>query len=367
MTTKQPKPNAMSYSAPDASVWAYETQTREGQIREQRDAPHFTKTVLQIDEAAVTQDIAHNLHRIVLQDLRKRGAVVGLSGGIDSSVTAALAVRALGPDRVLGLLMPESDSDPDSLRLGQGVADTLGVEPITENLTPTLEALGCYARRDRAFKSVIPDYGPGWKAKIVLPRVTEGHYRLFSVVAQAPDGRSVSARITPTSYLEIVAATNFKQRTRKMLEYYHADRLNYAVLGTPNRLEYDQGFFVKGGDGAADVKPIAHLYKTQVYALAAHLGLPSEVQSRPPTTDTYALAQSQEEFYFSLPYAQMDLCLYAHNHSVPSREVAEALGLSEAQVEHVYRDIEGKRRSTRTLHQPPILVEAVPEIHAQVG
>jgi len=160
-------------------------------------------------------------------------------------------------------------------------------------------------------------------------------------------------------YLEIVAATNFKQRIRKMLEYYHADRLHYAVAGTPNRLEYDQGFFVKLGDGAADLKPIAHLYKSQVYQLAEFLGIPDEIRRRRPTTDTYSLAQGQDEFYFTLPYEKMDLCLFGKNHGVAPAEVAQALGLSAEQVEQVYRDIEVKRATTRYLHLPPLLVEQV--------
>ena len=162
-------------------------------------------------------------------------------------------------------------------------------------------------------------------------------------------------------YLGIVAATNMKQRTRKQIEYYHADRLNYAVIGTPNRLEYDQGFFVKNGDGAADVKPIAHLYKSQVYALAEHLGVPEEIRRRPPTTDTWSLAQSQEEFYFSLPYREMDLCLYGLNNEVPAAAVAQAIGLTTEQVEAVWRDIASKRRTTAYLHEPPMLVEPVRE------
>jgi len=150
-----------------------------------------------------------------------------------------------------------------------------------------------------------------------------------------------------------------KQRTRKQLEYYHADRLNYAVAGTPNRLEYDQGFFVKNGDGAADIKPIAHLYKTQVYALAAHLGLPAEVCSRPPTTDTWSLAQSQEEFYFSVPYPVMDLCLFGLENGIPVADVAARSGLTAEQVETVWRDIKSKRAATRYLHEPPLLVDEV--------
>ena len=171
-----------------------------------------------------------------------------------------------------------------------------------------------------------------------------------------PPASTSEVRLTLEAYLGIVAATNFKQRTRKMLEYYHADRLNYAVAGTPNRLEYDQGFFVKLGDGAADIKPIAHLYKTQVYQLARFLGLPDDICNRPPTTDTYSLPQSQEEFYFSLPYDKMDLVLYGKNHGYSAAEIAAAMGLTAEQVERVFQDIEGKRRSAAYLHSPPVLV-----------
>jgi NAD+ synthase len=184
--------------------------------------------------------------------------------------------------------------------------------------------------------------------------VDSDSYRLFSVVVQAPDGTQKRARLTHEAFLSIVAAMNFKQRSRKMLEYYHADRLNYAVVGTPNLLEYDQGFFVKLGDGAADLKPIAHLYKTQVYALAAALEIPEEIRSRPPSTDTYSLPQTQEEFYFSLPYDQMDLCLYAKNHGLPAADVAAALGRTPVQIERVFRDIDAKRKMARYLHSPPI-------------
>jgi len=224
--------------------------------------------------------------------------------------------------------------------------------------------VGCYRRRDDAIRTVCPDYGSGYRSKIVLPSVIDSDsYRLYSVVVLAPDGSQTSHRLPREAYLGVVAATNFKQRVRKMLEYHHADRLNYVVSGTPNRLEYDQGFFVKLGDGAADVKPIAHLYKSQVYALAEHLGVPEEIRSRPSTTDTYSLPQSQEEFYFSLPHQRMDLCLYGRNNGVPVEDVAEATGLTVDQVQRVYRDIEQKRRTTSYLHLAPELAVDVPEIH----
>jgi len=198
---------------------------------------------------------------------------------------------------------------------------------------------------------------------IVLPSVLEDdRYRVFSVVVQSPDGEQTKVRLTPGAYLWIVAATNFKQRTRKMLEYYHADRLNYAVTGTPNRQEYDQGFFVKLGDGAADIKPIAHLYKTQVYQMAEFLGIPEEICNRPPTTDTYSMPQSQEEFFFSVPYGKMDLCLYGKNNGLSPGEVSAAAEMTAEQVDRVYRDIDAKRNATRYLHAPPLLIDKVEEI-----
>jgi NAD+ synthase len=293
-----------------------------------------------------------------LLGLKRRGCVLGLSGGIDSSVCAALCVRAFGKDRVLGLFMNEADSADDTEHFARRIADHLGVPTVDENITPTLNGAGCYRRRDEAIMTLVPEWGAGWKCKIVLPSVVESdRYRIFRLVARSPEGKEVQARMPPNVYLQVVAATNFKQRTRKMIEYYHADRLVYAVVGTPNRLEWDQGFFVKNGDGAADVKPVAHLYKTQVYQLAEALGIPDEIRRRPPTTDTYSLPQSQEEFYFSLPYDRMDLCLYARDHQIPASEVAAELNLTPEQVERVFRDIDGKRAAARYLHSPPLRID----------
>lgn len=320
---------------------------------------------LALDTAAETERIAQWVRDTVATRLHRRGVVIGLSGGVDSSVCAALAVRALGPGKVFALLMPERDSSSDSIRLGRRVAEQLGIGHELVDIAPALQALGCYAQRDAAIRALFPDYGEGWKSKIAITTAASGHagqVNFFRLVVQSPDGAQQQARLPAREYLALVAATNHKQRIRKAIEYYHADRLHHAVIGTPNRLEYDQGFFVKNGDGAADLKPIAHLYKTQVYALARHLGLPEEICSSTPTTDTYSLPQGQDEFYFALPYAQMDLALWAHNHGLPAEALASALGIATDQAARVYTDIEAKRRTTAYLHARPVLVEPVDEV-----
>lgn len=328
-------------------------------------AREFSAEALTLDADVAIARIAEAIREQVQRRLRRRGAIVGLSGGIDSSVTAALCVAALGADNVLAVLMPERDSDPESLRLGRLVAEAYGIRHVVEDIAPTLAASGCYERRDAAIREIVPEYAADWSCKVVLSNALHGNsYSLTKLVVQSPSGERREMRMPLSVYQGIVAATNMKQRTRKQLEYYHADRLNYAVSGTPNRLEYDQGFFVKNGDGAADFKPIAHLYKTQVYQLAEALGVPAEICSRPPTTDTWSLAQTQEEFYFALPYQQMDLCLFGLDNGVPVVDVARAASLTEAQVLLVWKDIEAKRRATRYLHEPPLLIETPDEARA---
>lgn len=325
-----------------------------------RTGPLVSPEMLRLDPAQETERIVTGIREMVFNRLRRKGAVVGVSGGIDSSVVAFLCARAFGKERVCALFMPETDSAPESLRLGRLVAESLGVRSVLEDITPILRGARCYERRDESVRKVIPEYGEGYRCKIVLPDLVDAdRYALFSVVVEAPHGETKKVRLSPEAYLGIVAATNFKQRTRKMIEYYHADLLQYAVAGTPNRLEYDQGFFVKNGDGAADLKPIAHLYKSQVYQLAAYLGVPEEIQRRPPTTDTYSLEQTEEEFYFALPLDKMDLCLYGKNHAISAADLAPTAGMAVEQVERVYRMIESRRKGTRYLRTSPLLVERI--------
>lgn len=324
----------------------------------------FSKDVLNLDLDAKAAELSAALVDAVVKKLKRRGVVVAVSGGIDSGCVAALAAKALGNKRVFGLLLPEKDSQSKSEDLGRQLCEQLGIAYEKVDIAPVLEAAGCYRARDEAVRSVFPAFDGKMPWKLVMhgDRLGSDVLNVFYVVVKTPDGQEHRVRLTPKAYLQIVAATNFKQRTRKMMEYFHADRLVYAVAGTPNRLEYDQGFFVKLGDGAADVKPIAGLYKTQVYALARHLGVPEAICSREPTTDTYSLEQSQEDFYFSVHYSQLDVILYGKNHGVAAGEVATALGFTPEQVQRVYADIDQKRATTAYLHAAPLLLEPVAEL-----
>jgi NAD+ synthase len=323
---------------------------------------------LQLNPAEATERIAETLRQQVGETLGRRGLVVAMSGGIDSSVCAALAVRAVGPAHVFGLMMPERESDPGSLELASDLARTLGIDHAVEEITPILSGAGCYRRRNDAIRRVLPEFRDDWRCKVVLSggRLDSERLNVSYLAVELPGGEVLRVRLPAAEYREIVAATNFKQRARKMLEYFHADRLHYAVVGTPNRLEYDQGFFVKGGDGLADVKPIAHLYKTQVYELAEYLGVSAAIRSRPPTTDTYSLPQTQEEFYFALPAATLDVVLYAHNLGCDAAALAAELGRTPEEAGRALRDVDQKRATTRYLHLPPLLIEPVPEVAADL-
>lgn len=324
--------------------------------------PELSWNVLDLDYALEAERIASRLRETTARVLRKRGLVVAISGGVDSAVCAGLAVKALGAERIYTLILPERDSADASATNASILAEHLGVRVETFNIAPALAAIGCYRARDDAVRRVLPEYGDDWRMKITIAGGATGAINHFNLIAQAPDGTTHERLLGLSEYLQIVAATSFKQRLRKTLEYYHADRLNYAVVGTPNRLEYDQGFFVKNGDGSADVKPIAHLYKSQVYGLAKYLDLPECVATAVPTTDTYSLDQGQDEFYFALPWRSMDLSLWALDHEIPAVELARVLDIQTDAAQAVYADIQNKRRSTRYLHMAPILLADGPPI-----
>lgn len=320
----------------------------------------FNKKFLELDAARETDRIVEFMQQTVRRGMRRYGGVVGISGGIDSAVVLGLAVRAFGPQNVVAVMMPDKDSDQLSEKLARELAAKFGVEPRLEDITGSLEGFHCYQRRDDAIRRVVPHYDPakGYKAKIVLPQdlLEEGTLNVFSVTVVAPDGSEVNKPLPPREMLEIVAATNLKQRSRMSTLYFHAEARQYAVIGTANKNEHAQGFFVKYGDGGVDIQPIAHLFKSQIYQLAKYLGVPEGIQTRTPTTDTYSAPQNQEEFFFRLPYQTLDLIWFALENKIPAAEVARGMNLGEDQVQRVFDDIVRKQRTTEFLRlQPPVM------------
>jgi NAD+ synthase len=320
----------------------------------------FHKNILEINPKVEINRMVEFLHQEVRGVMRRYGAVVGISGGIDSSTVLALCVEAFGPERVTALMMPDKDSDRESEPLARNLAKHFGVDPILEDITPALEGFNCYYRRDESIKRVYPSYDPeaGYKSKIVLPQnlLEKDTLNVFYLTVVKPDGTEETQRLPVREYMQIVAASNLKQRTRMSTLYYHAERQNFAVIGTANKNEHAQGFFVKYGDGGVDIQLIAHLYKTQVYQIAAYLGVPEEIQKRPPTTDTYSAHCTQEEFFFRLPFQTMDLLWYAQENNYPLDEVAEAMDLTKVQVQRAFDDFTRKKRTTDYLRSVPTMV-----------
>ncbi|MEX1032939.1 MAG: NAD(+) synthase [Cellvibrionaceae bacterium] len=319
----------------------------------------IAEEIFAFDKDAELAKIRDSIRSTLGLKLKKRGLVVAVSGGIDSAVCCALAASAVGSKKTFALLLPERDSASSSTTRGKVLAEHLGVEYSVQDIAKVLDAVGCYEWRDHAINKIFPEYGTEWKNKLAIGGGVSGGINYFKLIVEDPSGTRYEERLGVNEYLTIVAATNYKQRIRKTIEFFHADRLNYAVVGTPNRVEYDQGFFVRNGDGSADIKPIAHLYKTQVYALARHMQLPAEICDAAPTTDTYSLAQGQDEFYYHLPHREMDIALWCFNEGKPAGHLADLLGLNEMDATYIYKDIATKRRTTAPLHWPALLITPV--------
>lgn len=293
---------------------------------------------------------------------KKQGAIVGISGGIDSAVVAALCVQALGAKRVIGIALPEHDSSPESLSLARDLADRLGIRFVVENISDGLEGMGAYARRDEAVKRVFPEYRQGQKFKITLQsNPLEGSLlNVFRLTLVDENGVETSKRLKLDDYLQVVAASNMKQRLRMTMLYYHAELRNYAMVGTGNKNEHDLGFFVKYGDGGSDLMPLGHLYKTQIYRLAEVLQIPQGIVERQPTTDTYPAEVSEEEFFFRLPFATMDAVWHAMEQGISADDIAKHLDLEKEQVQRVIDDLKQKQRTTAYLRLPPLKVGQAP-------
>jgi len=315
----------------------------------------FSRGILKIDPESETEKICRFIREMAFKNFKRRGAVVGLSGGIDSSVVSELCVRAFGKEKVLGLFLPEKESNPISLEYGQKQAKKLGIETIKVNITEHLESLGVYRARNDIIKHIFPEFNDTFKFHITLPQnlLEKDRLNYHAITIEDGNGTRQTRRISATDWLEISSCQNMKQRTRMIQLYYHAEKNNYIVAGTTNKSEVMQGFYVKFGDGGVDIEPIAHFYKTQVYQLAHYLGVIEEIVNRPPSPDTYSLPVTDKEFYFCLNYELLDLLLYTYEKNVPSNTISKTLDLAEEQIERVFRDFRAKEQATWHLRQMP--------------
>ena len=316
----------------------------------------LTQGCLDLDPEAEAEFICDFIRTQVFSAYKRKGVVVGLSGGVDSALVACLCVRSLGSDKVLGLVLPEKESSPVSAPYALEQAESLGIVAEQVEITPLLTAFGVYERRNSVISSVCPSFDPETDTtKISLPQdlLEFDSLNFFSLTVEKPDGETMSHRLRPEQLREITSAQNIKQRVRMIQLYYHAEKLHYVVGGTTNRTEMEQGFFVKHGDGGVDIEPIAHLYKTQVYQLAEHMGVTENILGRKPSPDTWTGGVSDEEFFFRMPFSKLDLLLQAWNDGLPVDDVCQALGLSEDQVTRAFRDFESKKNTSWHLRKLP--------------
>ncbi len=315
----------------------------------------FSTDVLKIDPAEETRRIADFVVEETRKVHRRNGVIVGLSGGIDSAVMVAIAVKALGKNKVLGLVLPERESNPISRQYAISHAQDLGIEFREVDITPTVDSVLAYDRRDEIIRSMTPGYTPGCKYNITLPTdlLERNAFSFYVLQVLLADGTVAKKRLNMDEFRAITSFANIKIRSRMIHLYAEAERRNLLVAGTTNRTEMILGDFCKYGDGGTDIEALAHLYKNQIYQLAAHLGVIGEIIQREPSPDTFSLPVSDHEFFFRIPFSKIDFLLYAWEHQVPSEETASVLELSQEAVKRAFQDFASKNRATMHLREMP--------------
>lgn len=329
-------------------------------------APVHADPRLRLDAEEAEATITAFLRRTLARSTRPEGFVVGLSGGVDSAVTLALAARAVGAERCGALLLPERDSAPESRELARSLADRLGVEAKVRPLTDTLQTLGVYRDQEEVLRELFPDFQTDWRYRLVLPGdLRESRaMNVYSLEVHRPDDSRTRRRLSAAQLRRLQAASNVKQRLRMVLLYREAESSGRLVAGTTNLSEYDQGFFVQHGDGGVDLEPIAHLYKQQVRALAHHLGLPPEIADRPASPDTWSEPVGDDEFYFRLPYSLVDGILARERAGMDDATIASELELEIEQVERIRAELTRRREHSRELRRLAPSLLADPEVRS---
>ena len=319
---------------------------------------NFNLDVLKIDPV---QELDKLSEFIVgqMNAFRKKGVIVGLSGGIDSACIAAVTVHAIGKEKVIGLVLPESESNPISSEYAIKHAQALGIEHRQINITSTVDSIVKYKWRDEFLQKMIPEYKPGYKYNITLPTdlLERASFSFYRLQVQMPDGELKSKRLNLDEFLTITSFANIKIRSRMLHLYAEAEKRNLLVVGTTNRTEFLLGDFCKYGDGGTDIEPFTHLYKNQIYQLSDYLEVIPEIVDRQPSPDTFSLPVSDQEFFFRISFDKLDHLLYAWEHEVPTNVAAKVLDLSEDAVGRAYKDFASKYRATAHLRELPHTLE----------
>ena len=310
----------------------------------------FSKDILQIKDIQNLKKLLENfIHNETFGKSRKHGIVVGISGGIDSAVVAALACNAIGKENVLGIILPEKESNPDSQELAQKLCKTLDIQYLIDDITPILDSALVYKIREEIVQKLFPSFNNLCKYRLIFTENFDNDgLSIPYLEIQDSENQTHKIKIPLNDYLTMTAATNIKHRTRMSRLYYHAEKNNFLVCGTTNKAEFQQGYFVKYGDGGVDIEPLTNLFKTQVYQLAESLNIPSEIIERKASPDTWSFQVSDEEFFFSLTYDIIDLMLYAHEKSIPLNDICSTLEFDEAKVKRILKSQERKWNSSKS-------------------
>jgi NAD+ synthase len=284
---------------------------------------------------------------------QKSGVVVGLSGGIDSSVTAALCAKSLGSERVLGLIMPEKESDSASQRHAQKVAEEYNIKTKIIDITPILESFGVYQNKEAIIKEKFPDFNSDCKYRIVVPPKIKNTIGIPFVEILDDKGKQHKLKISSSEFLALTAATSIKHRVRMTMLYFHGEKNNLCVMGTTNKSEYLQGYFVKYGDGGSDIEPLVNLYKLQIYQLGKFLKIPEEILTKDASPDVWSFPTTDEEFFYSVPYDVVDLMLYAQENNLSIKDIQKLSNLSAEEIENLLRIQNQKQAKSKHMREIP--------------
>lgn len=276
------------------------------------------------DYGAISKEIIEFL-RDKVNLLNRDGVLLGLSGGLDSTVCAYIAVEALGKDKVFALFMPDRDSNPQSERDAFATSKILGIELREINLSPILSKIGVYSLEP------LPLLAPLIPRKI-KEKYTIGKYNRLKGIEESTFLRILKNE-GDLELRKSVAYYSIKHRLRMVLLYYWAEIKNYAVLGCCNKTEKLTGFFIKHGDSASDIDLISHLYKTQVRELAKFLRIPEKIINKVPSPDL--IPGVTDEFALKLSYDVLDKILYGIEKDMKNEEIACIAGTDKETVQYV--------------------------------